>query len=179
MTYSFAVRVQRLPSTWLESWIELVLVWVLLNCVNPKVIPSSLKGTPPLHPPTPLCLSLDWRRAAAQSRPPAKLTNWISFNPNLCLTTTNYFFNPRGCPKKSRNMILHQTKGTQAWSAAIYQPFICWQIKPHHMWHLSESLINLMKKFPPQLPSEINLLNPNLISFMHIRGIFHLPTYVF
>lgn len=35
-----------------------------------------------------------------------------------------------------------------------------------------------MKKFLSQLPSEINLLNPNLISFMHIRGIFHLPTYV-
>lgn len=34
-----------------------------------------------------------------------------------------------------------------------------------------------MKKFFSQLPSEINLLNPNLISFMHIRGIFHLPTY--
>lgn len=35
-----------------------------------------------------------------------------------------------------------------------------------------------MKKFLSQLPCEINLLNPNLISFMRIGGIFHLPTYV-
>lgn len=35
-----------------------------------------------------------------------------------------------------------------------------------------------MKKFLSQLPSEINLLNLNLISFMHVRGIFRLPTYV-
>lgn len=38
--------------------------------------------------------------------------------------------------------------------------------------------MNLMKKFSSQLPSEINLLNPNLISFMHKAGIFHLPTCV-
>lgn len=60
--------------------------------------------------------------------------------------------------------------------AAIYQAFVC---SFNGKLDLLETWANLMKKSLPQLASEINLLNPNLIYFMHRGGICHLPTCVF
>lgn len=119
----------RLYKVSLPIWIN----WEILNYVVSKVILSSLKGD--CSPMLVLWLKPCYNRLyTTQSHPPAMLTNWISFSLNLCFKTSNYFLTPEEAKRnesdlhKSWNLMIYDftpTKGTQAWSTAIYQPFIC------------------------------------------------------
>lgn len=114
------------------SCFEFIFPYEGRNCGISKVIVSPLKGDCSL-------VLVFWLKHSHNihtplSHPPAMLTNWISFSLDLCFKTSNYFLTPEEAKRnesdlhKSWNLTLYDippTKGTPAWSTAIYQAFIC------------------------------------------------------